>query len=209
MKPNIEEKEGKNVQSDNEDKLDKKRDPEVDVEKEDTETKETDEKEGNKKEDEKDMDSIVEEATDDEELKLKKGENEPVTFDFENEIMVKLDSEKYIKNNVDEENQQKPEKEIDIVVEEGKADGSVKLNKGEKKSVTFDLDNDEEDVKDNQIKVQVDIAITTLNIIMESLEKIAGKMDNDYIFLPSSQKDLCRYSVVTEDITDDKKDGKK
>ena len=102
----------------------------------------------------------------------------------------------------------KPEKEIDIVVEEGKADGNVKLNKGEKKSVTFDFDNDEEDVKDNQIKVQVDTAITTLNIIMESREKIAGKIDNDYIFFPSSQKDLGRYSVVTEDITDDEKDGK-
>ena len=72
VKPNIGEKEGKNVQSNNEDKLDKKGDPEVDVEKEDTETKETDEKEENKKEDEQDMDSIVEEAKDNEELKLKK-----------------------------------------------------------------------------------------------------------------------------------------
>ena len=122
--------------------------------------------------------------------------------------MEKLDGEKYVKDDVDEENQKKLEKEIDIVVEEGKADSNVKSNKGEKKSVTFDLDNDEEDVKDNQIKVQVDTAITTLNIIMESPEKIAGKIDNDYIFSPSSQKDLGRYSVVTEDIMDDKKDGK-
>ena len=69
-------------------------------------------------------------------------------------------------------------------------------------------ENDEEDVKDNQIQVQVDTAITTLNLFMESPEKIGGKIDDDYILFPSSQKDIGRYSVVTEDIMDDEKDGK-
>ena len=154
------------------------------------------------------MDSIVEEAKDDEELKSNKGENEPVRFDFENENMNKLDSEKYVKDDVDQENQKELDKKIDIAVEEGEADGKVKSNKGEKKSVTFDLENDEEDVKDNQIQVQVHTAITTLNLVMECLEKIGGKIDDDYIFFPSSQKDIGRYSVVTEDITDDEKNGK-
>ena len=53
--------------------------------------------------------------------------------------MNKLDGEKYIKDKIDQENQKELDKETDIVVEEVKADGKVKSNKGKKKSVTFDL----------------------------------------------------------------------
>ena len=122
--------------------------------------------------------------------------------------MDKLAGEKYVKDEVDEENQKKLEKEIDIVVEERKADGNVKLNKGEKKSVTFDLNNDEEDVKDNQIKVQVDTAITTLNIIMESLEKIPGKINNDYIFSLLLRKILADTVLSRKTLRMTKKMGK-
>ena len=80
--------------------------------------------------------------------------------------------------------------------------------KGEKKSVTFYLENEGQDIKDNEIQVGVNNAITTLNLVMKSPAKICGKIDDDYRLFPSSQKDIGRYSVVTEDITDDEKDSK-
>ena len=83
-----------------------------------------------------------------------------------------------------------------------------KLKNAEKKYVTFDLENEGQDIKDNEIQVEVNNTITTLNLVMESPGKISGKIDDDYINFPSSQKDIGKYSVVTEDISDDEKDKK-
>ena len=120
----------------------------------------------------------------------------------------KMDGKKYIKDGGNEGTKEESEQKTDSTVEVPKGGNVDKLKNAEKKYVTFDLENEGQDIKDNEIQVEVNNAITTLNLVMESPGKISAKIDDDYINFPSSQKDTGKYSVVTEDISDDEKDKK-
>ena len=93
--------------------------------------------------------------------------------------------------------------------------GNVLVNKESKKddevtkSVRFDLDEKEIDMKDGIIPVQVDNAITKLALVLDSPGKLSGKIDDAYIQFPSSQKDMVKYMPQTEDISEDEAEDEK
>ena len=73
-----------------------------------------------------------------------------------------------------------------------------------RKSVRFDLDENQSDLNDDgMIEVQVNSAITTVALVMDSSRNISGKIDDDYIHFPNSQKDIGRYMPKIEDVSDD------
>ena len=82
-------------------------------------------------------------------------------------------------------------------------DNSVIEVDEKKKSVRFNLEEDDVDLKDGTIQVEVNNAITTLAVVMDNDGNIEGTIDEEYIHFPSSQKDIARYNPVTEDISDD------
>ena len=82
-------------------------------------------------------------------------------------------------------------------------DNSIVEVNEKKKSVRFNLEEDDLDLKDGTIQVAVNNAITTLAVVMDNDGNIEGTIDEEYIHFPSSQKDIARYNPVTEDISDD------
>ena len=72
-----------------------------------------------------------------------------------------------------------------------------------RKSVHFNLEDDESDLKDGVIQVEVEKAMTTLALVVDNAGNVHGEIDEAYIHFPSSQKDIGKYSPQTEDISDD------
>ena len=136
-----------------------------------------------------------------------KGENDNTDCEKEKNVKPKEEEDVPLKSAMKEEKKENKDEYV--------KDDSV-TNK-QKKQVTFDLDEDNGKEEENQNELQNQVAKALLILHEDASGESKAKIDEDYEKFPSSQvsgEQYCeklkeKYTVMTEDISDDEKEAEK